>query len=201
MFEKVTLVAIVALLGFLYYNVGEGYIAPRSYRVEKVLAKPSPHGNGVTFFQTPHFQSRLSPRFSNVDYGPHLRAQKFTNYSAMGVPEEPIPVSEQPVVYDRYIYSNKKSRLRGRGDPIRGDLPITPMTGNWFVPATHPEHDLRQGAMGVMSGIHNETGNATDALIASYTNSESPLEYASSSNQYRTHVNNGAGDVTVTGFP
>ena len=68
----------------------------------------------------------------------------------------------EPVIVERLIYANKNSKLRGAGDPIRGDIYIEPMKGNWFVPSVNPHVDLQQGAMNVMGGVTNETSRALD---------------------------------------
>jgi hypothetical protein len=76
---------------------------------------------------------------------------------------------KQPIVYDRYMYANRNSRLRGQGDPIRGDLPIVPISGNWFIPSAAAGNNvnqvLQQGAMNVLGGVNNETNNALANLI------------------------------------
>jgi hypothetical protein len=72
----------------------------------------------------------------------------------------------QPVTYDRFMFSNKKSRLREHGDPIRGDLPIIPHNSDWFRPSVQPHIDLKEGAMQVMGGFDNETNNQLSLLMA-----------------------------------
>lgn len=69
----------------------------------------------------------------------------------------------QPVIYDRLMYSNMRSRLRGQGDYIRGDLQIVPdnyKTGcqhnNWFQVSVKPERDLNPGAMEQLFGRSEE---------------------------------------------
>ena len=70
-------------------------------------------------------------------------------------------VDTQPVVYDRLIYSNIKSRLRGQGDYIRGDLLITPDNfkcdggghPGWFQVSVKPNRDLNMGAMAMIQPI------------------------------------------------
>jgi hypothetical protein len=71
-----------------------------------------------------------------------------------------------PMVYNKVIYTNK-SRLRGMGDPIRGDIPIAPIQGNWFIPsaASTPHTTLQQGSINVMAGANNETSLAMAKLI------------------------------------
>lgn len=70
-----------------------------------------------------------------------------------------------PIVYDRYIFSNRNSRLRAHGDPIRGDIPVIPIQSDWFRPNVHPNVDLQAGAINVLSGYNNETAKATANLI------------------------------------
>lgn len=69
----------------------------------------------------------------------------------------------QPVVYDRLMFSNQRSRLRGQGDYIRGDLQITPdnykagyQHNNWFQVSVKPERDLNPGAMEHLGGKREE---------------------------------------------
>jgi hypothetical protein len=66
----------------------------------------------------------------------------------------------QPVIYDRLIYSNIKSRLRGHGDYIRGDLMIVPnsmktdcQNNGWFQVSVHPNRDLNMGAMSMIGPL------------------------------------------------
>jgi len=115
----------------------------------------------------------------------------------------------QPIVYDRYIYANKNSRQRGAGDPIRGDLPIVPVSGNWFIPsqANSPSINLQQGAMNVMGGVNNETSNALANLIwNSSGGTETTIGGVDMANTMMTHQVYGAaaaaqGDVIATSFP
>jgi hypothetical protein len=71
----------------------------------------------------------------------------------------------QPVVYDRYIFANRHSRLRSQGDPIRGDLPIVPCNNGWFNVSVNPATDLQTGAMNVMGGVSNSVSNNTSQLV------------------------------------
>lgn len=115
----------------------------------------------------------------------------------------------QPIVYDRYIYANKNSRQRGAGDPIRGDLPIVPVSGNWFIPsqANSPSINLQQGAMNVMGGVNNETSNALANLIwNSSGGTETTIGGVDMANTMMTHQVYGSaaaaqGDVIATSFP
>lgn len=70
-----------------------------------------------------------------------------------------------PVVYDRHIFSNTKSRLRSNADMIRGDLAIQPILADttdanspiWFRPSAQPHKDLQTGALSSIGGIPNYT--------------------------------------------
>jgi hypothetical protein len=304
----------------------------RTWKVDKMFKDPSTQD----FFSTPNFQSILSPRFSNVDYGPDLRTQ-FPSYNRVGVPNDPLfessmpsdpldyaiaknkmtggntynskfedtrpqtafgnpyesgnpygnvsfrenfnstesprgfqtsksiggpaipldphnpystsyangnynevlneivqagavdgwPTStvaeldsatfmtqdgemKQPIIYDRYIYSNRNSRLRGQGDPIRGDLPIVPISGSWFIPSgayEGPNIVLQQGAMNVMGGVNNETNNQLANLI--YNSSGGAETAIGGIDMAQTSMNHNVygaasaalGDVKMTAFP
>lgn len=221
------------------------------------------------FFQTPNFQSILSPRFSNVNYGPNLRTQ-FPAYKNMGVPQDPLtsgdgirvknaripldphnpqsvyssytngnyksvkdgvtirggdalPTStlaegstsfltadgemKQPIVYDRYVYANRRSRLRGLGDPIRGDLPIVPATGNWFTPSVHPNIDLQAGAINVLAGVNNDTNHQLANLIYNSSGGGDTtiggvnMANVNMSSQVYGSLGAAQGDVQMTSFP
>ena len=117
-----------------------------------------------------------------------LPVDTMTSASANGEPA--------PVVYDRFIFSNRNSRIRSQGDPIRGDLPIVPCNADWFRPSVQPNVDLQQGAMNVMGGIGNETAQKLDSLI--YANSgfsETALSGVNVPNQTLTSMGQRYGTV------
>jgi hypothetical protein len=70
----------------------------------------------------------------------------------------------QPVIYDRVMYSNIRSRNRGQGDYIRGDLMIAPDNykpnggghPQWFQVSAKPERDLNPGCMEHLFGRKEE---------------------------------------------
>jgi len=116
----------------------------------------------------------VSPGFASGNYN------QMTNsaYDSSAYPEatDTLPVGNmtsmdadgnvtQPVVYQQFIFANQRSRLRAQGDPIRGDLPITPCEGNWFSVHPNVNLDLQEGAMNVMGGISNDTNRALTHLI------------------------------------
>lgn len=108
----------------------------------------------------------------------------------------------QPVVYDRYIYANQKSRLRALGDPIRGDLAIVPCNNGWFNPAVNPNIDLHEGAMNVLGGVSNSTANALAELqFATSGGAEQISGGVDMSNDFSTSLGAGMADVNVTAFP
>lgn len=116
---------------------------------------------------------------------------------------------KQPIVYDRYMYANRNSRLRGQGDPIRGDLPIVPISGNWFIPsaANTPGLVLNSGGINVLSGINNETSNATANLIYNASGGTDTtmggVDMAQTNMSHQVYGAAGAaqGDVFTTSFP
>ena len=70
---------------------------------------------------------------------------------------------------ERLVFSTAKNRLRGQGDPIRGDLPVIPCNPEanpnsnvWFRPSANPQSMLNSGAMNVLGG----TGNTTAMQLA-----------------------------------
>lgn len=57
------------------------------------------------------------------------------------------------------------NRLRGLGDPIRGDLPIPPRTEGLYVPYAKPEHTLRLGAVNIFPGNASQRYEKLKELI------------------------------------
>jgi hypothetical protein len=116
--------------------------------------------------------------------------------------------AEQPIIYDRLIYANAKSRLFSYGDPIRGDLAVIPAPVGWFRPSAQPQTDLRQGALMVMGGADLSTAKELQALRAAST---ANTMYTQDQTGIANNVNNvgmrninalGArSDVMVTAFP
>jgi hypothetical protein len=114
---------------------------------------------------------------------------------------------QQSIVYDRYIYANAKSFTYGQGDPIRGDLAITPCNYGWFNPSANPATDLREGAMNVIGGDYNETANELAELKYAATggydtvNHGQPLSH-NMVNQFSSQLGGGIhNDLQVTAFP
>lgn len=214
-------VIIAVLVGMVLYimnHTKEGFwMTPsRTLKVEKVY-------DGGFFPAGPGYQAQLSPRFSNVDYGPNLRTE-MPSPDVMAVPIDPLSgdmnyrdaaffdqdgTAKQPIVYDRFMYANRNSRLRGLGDPIRGDLPIAPLSGGWFVPSgafEGPNVVLQQGAMNVMGGVNNETSRQLADLVYNTSGGTAKTIGGVDMSNYSmgTFFRSGAsagGDVAVTSFP
>jgi hypothetical protein len=278
-FLTTVLIAFIGIAVYMSQTKENFWMTPsKQVRVEKMFKDPE----SQDFFQVPNYQGILSPRFSNVNYGPNLRTG-FPNYNRMGVPQDPLqekanppdplqyaiqenfaqpkipldphnPYSndytngnyndvladsvksgavngwptntiedqdkisfmtqdgemKQPIIYDRYIYANRNSRLRGQGDPIRGDLPITPISGNWFIPSAasgNVGQVLQQGAMNVMGGVNNETSNSLANLIynksggAETTIGGIDMKQTNMSHQVYGASSAAMGDVIATAFP
>lgn len=108
----------------------------------------------------------------------------------------------QPVVYDRFVYANRNSRLRSQGDPIRGDLPIVPCAAEWFRPSVHPQIDLQEGAMNVMGGMGNETTrNLSELLATTSAGTTTTVAGIDLSNDFTTGLGAALGDVITTAYP
>ena len=74
----------------------------------------------------------------------------------------------QPVVYDRFMVANLKSRQASLGDFFRGDLAIIPnqdVPSGWFNTTYTPARDLNQGALFVMGGLDNSSAMELANLI------------------------------------
>lgn len=157
--------AFIVLIAALSVKEDFWNIPSRTWKIEKV-------SGGCDGIQTPCLKTRLpgcnteamemlaSPPTSDRNCGSEARDMTELTIGPDGEPMAPI-------VYDRYIVANRNSRLRAHGDKIRGDLPIAPMTGNWFSPNVHPNVDLEAGAINVLAGVDNDTSKQLAHLINS----------------------------------
>lgn len=103
-------------------------------------------------------------------------------------------------VYDRLIFSNRHSRLRAHGDPIRGDLPIVPQPICSIV-AANPNIDLHQGAMNVLGGPDNGTARALGELqYATSGGYQTTSGGVDMTNSFATTLGAGMADVNVQAF-
>lgn len=115
-------------------------------------------------------------RDSSAQYAALQRSQQeFGEDNSAALPVQSMTSSaggeEVPMVMDRFIVATMKSRLYGKGDPIRGDLAIVPVlpnadpnSGTWFRPSVNPALDLNQGSLSVIAGAFNDQGRALAQL-------------------------------------
>lgn len=173
---------IVGLMGYIYSTkkkyIKENFLPSMTYKVDRVAAPNEDFAHKGEFWSVPGtYQSLVAPRSASVQYGSQIQYNlppesllayrsdtPFANDGLLLTTGEGDIV--QPVTYDRFMFSNKKSRLREHGDPIRGDLPIIPHNSDWFRPSVQPHIDLKEGAMQVMGGFDNETNNQLSLLMA-----------------------------------
>jgi hypothetical protein len=165
----------------------EGYCSGCSGCKEGYCQKSSKQSSGVSNLPNSY------PEVTDM-----LPVQSMANQTVNALGE----ISQQPIVYDRFIYANQKSFSRGQGDPIRGDLPIVPIKTGWFRPSKHPQIDLRDGALAVVAGPGNETAQQLMAL--QNASSGGLLDVGSGINytvQKDSLASAAGGDITVTAFP
>jgi hypothetical protein len=124
---------------------------------------------------------------------------------------------EQFVAFNRVMVANTKSssRLRAQGDPIRGDVPIAPLTRDCWSVFPDIARDTQEGAMNVLTDvapissqaslyklIMNASGNSQTALagvnLADYNPSYANINMAG---QSMASLSAAASDVNVTAFP
>jgi hypothetical protein len=170
----------------------------------------------LNYTAPPNQTSNVAPRVADVYYGAYINERPPDQRHLAVEPFNPLGLSQngqlQPIIYARAVYANKKSRLNQLGDPIRGDIPIAPLSGDaWFKPAVTPHIDLREGAMTVMGGRHNDTTNELGLLKYNSTygahniiagspfkpDNEMVMQTSGMIPLYKEMVNN-VGDVTVT---
>ncbi len=155
--------------GTPYDPLTYGNMARENFETNRNTTATCGKGGAPTSYNTS--APLMQPNYVNGNYNEISdKMHKYPNVSDM------VPVADmstvnslgetvQPIVYDRFIYANRNSRLRSQGDPIRGDLAITPCRSEWFRPSVQPIVDLQQGAMNVMGGINNDSANAMTELI------------------------------------
>jgi hypothetical protein len=118
-----------------------------------------------------------------------------------------LETEQQPIIYDRFMFANAKSKLRGAADPIRGDLPIvpilpqaTPDSGVWFRPSVTPHIDLGRGFMAVAGGFDNDTNSKLRNLMEASSGGTLQTFGGSNVPLQRSIINDSSGDLVVTSF-
>jgi Family of unknown function (DUF5850) len=173
---------IVGLASYVFSskkNLRENFLPSMTYKVDKVAAPNRDFANKGDFWSVPGtYQSLVAPRSASMAYGSQIqynlppesilayRAETPFANDGLSLDSGDGGGVVQPITYDRFMFSNKKSRLREHGDPIRGDLPIAPLASGWFRPSVQPHIDLKEGAMQVMGGFDNDTNNQLSMLMA-----------------------------------
>lgn len=171
------------LVGFIGYAivtkkkvVKENFLPSMTYKVDRVAAPNQDFAHKGEFWSVPGtYQALVEPRSASVQYGSQIQynlpSENILAYRAnTPFANDGLLTGEgdivQPVTYDRFMFSNKRSRLREHGDPIRGDLPIIPHNSDWFRPSVQPHIDLKEGALQVLGGFDNETNNQLSMLMS-----------------------------------
>ena len=166
-FVMIILVAIAGWVLLRKRDTKESFMPSLTYKVDKVYDKDNPTGaltgapTGNNYVSVPgQFQSIIPPRFGMLNGAVvslptknDNRIESFDKNSMAFDPDSPLQQgildSEgniiQPVVYDRIMYANRRSKLLEGSDFIRGDLPIFPQNLGWFSPSVQPHIDLRRG--------------------------------------------------------
>jgi len=163
---------------------------------------PSPQNMGANFSNLVNVNATpIKEHYGNNDHRRLLNAKDMLPVSDM---KGALPGADvQPIVYDRYIFANSRSKYRAGGDKFRGDLPIVPIKDGWFRPSVDPHIDLAQGATAVMGGIDNNTAKRLMALSSAssggYQDTGSGIHFAKAG---RSGVSSSAmgGDIQVTAF-
>lgn len=161
-----------------------GYRVPQLQGPNSELLNQAALSNGMTNQQLRSIDSFSSDAANGIfSTGSDSSAQ-------MDIGGEPMQVYN----YDRLMYAQKKSRLNRHGDPIRGDLAITPIQGDWFRPSVNPNIDLRQGAMTVIAGFDNSTDKELRALQSLYSGKTALA-------QKDIELGGAQSDIIITAFP
>lgn len=166
-----------SIYGGPMYSIPPGYspaVEPRFANVNfgnNILYNPPSMAN----MAAADFPLSTSGNVQESEYLPQQNSQyvgnidQFAADASQGLVANGVDPDMQTFNYDRLMVVNKRSRLRGLGDPIRGDLPIAPYSGDWFAPAVYPSVDLREGALNVIAGHDNTTSNELRALQSIYS--------------------------------
>ena len=105
----------------------------------------------------------------------------------------------QAVVYDRFMFANRNSRLRRGGDKIRGDLAIAPCNTGWFQVSVQPNIDLEQGAMNVLGGTTNSQGsNLANLIYSTSGNTQTPISGVNMNNAQLSLARNVANGLDMS---
>jgi hypothetical protein len=184
----------------LGHKVGGGYELPTGYA----------NGNYNDVYNTLHAdgktpeQSVVSQPCTDNPTSASLPVGTMTTMDSVGNPE-------QYVVMNRLMNTSMNSRLRAQGDPIRGDLAITPCQSGWFSVYPTINVDLQPGALNVLAG--HQAGESNSKLMELLVNASggsrttfggvdfSDAPSVNMTPQYGSLVSSASTDVNVTAFP
>jgi hypothetical protein len=94
----VPIVLVALIVASIVPSTKEGFwnIPSRTWKVERIMADNQEAAARGDFYSVPNFQSILSPRFSNVNYGPNLRTQ-MPPIDVQGSPLDPLSAELRPM--------------------------------------------------------------------------------------------------------
>lgn len=168
---------------------------PISWKINREV-KTSPND---MYSVSGNFQSSLSPRFSNVNYGSNIRFN-LPSYDNMGVPNNPITYD-----YDKFQNNNVKenfTQIPGMVDWNKIPMSENDVESNYATPAYNRQMKARSGNGGSNSGCvaasarsGNEYTDVTDMLpvsdmetVASTMNRQGPEIQSRAAKQTRSGV-------------
>jgi hypothetical protein len=139
------------------------------------------YGCGDVYAADGQLQKRAGPVHENYEDSSVSLPKDMTGSGMMSMYGKKDNQFFQPVIKDNLMFSNQKSRLRGLGDPIRGDLRIAPDNyktygkdgckegydgsqghNKWFQVSVKPNRDLNPGYI----TQHNIRGKEVDEILA-----------------------------------
>jgi hypothetical protein len=182
----------------LGHKIGSGYELPVGYTNGNYMDQY----NSLTDSGAP--AKVVSQPCSDSSASSSLPVGTMSTMDALGNPE-------QFVVMNRLMNVNMNSKLRGLGDPIRGDLAITPCQSGWFSVYPTINVDLQPGAMNVLGG--HQVGESNSKLMELLINASggsrttfggvdfSDAPAVNMTPQYGAVLGAASTDVQVTAFP
>jgi len=162
--------------------------------------------NGTLFSSSKVMENSPPTRFYNVDFNSMIRhppnestTEQCTDCTQPEVNPPPPEEKAPSIIVDRLVFANRNSRLRGAGDPIRGDLPFVPTPPGWFSPSVNPQIDLQRGALNFIAGENLPTMALDDLFSKSIAGQlpSSVIPLASVSGGAYAQLGNRGNDLTI----
>ena len=220
---KVLVILSVAVGGYTAYQNRENFVmVPRTVLRQQVHKNGAPGAN-FAFYQAPSAKPKGNVEgrmYNGKGIGRGINRERLPNKKYMGYnPDDPFAEEqanaqqqaptvndlgqkvERPVVYNRYIFANARSRTRGLGDPIRGDLPIEPIKHSWFNPSAYPSIDLRPGYLQVDTPSQSQTQKFRK-LVGEYSGGfENPGKGLRTTSNKQGALSAGSSGIQFSAFP